>query len=181
MIADHTIKEMAELIGTHNPPVPAGGTTLAIDGLLGVALLQLSFKVSKKEWREGVKRKFSNYPDRFTQAEELFGNTITDDVTAFKTNQEEGFKDKDKLKTIIEVPLKAALEAKEMIILSDKLKEHIKSSVKADYKVARINLRACIKAAVEIITSNYQFFTAEDEFIVKTKKEVDQLKDFIEK
>jgi hypothetical protein len=97
---------------------------------------------------------------------------MKDDVTSFTTNQKHDFNNKNELKKIIEVPLKAASEGKSMLIASKQLKKYIKGTVKADFEVARLNLKTCIKGSIKIITSNYQFFKANDEFIIRTKKKL---------
>ena len=179
IIADHSIKKLAILIGKNKPPVPAGGTSLAVNGMIGVALLQLSFRVSKKSWEQKLQNRFTDYPHKFDDSLEYFDDTIKDDIKAFKTNQKHNFENREELKEIIDIPLNAAIKAREMLTLSDNFRNHIKETVKADFAVGRLNLKTCIKGAIEIISSNYQFFDPNDNYIIKTKKEVENISDFI--
>lgn len=179
MIYSKTIKEFAELVSSTDTPVPAGGTTIALNGLLGVELLKLTCQVSLKRIDGEKKNALQNSLNRLKKAEELFYKAMEDDILAFNDNLKNNFSNKKELKKIVTVPLSTALEAKELLDLTEDIEKYIKKVVKADFNIANYNLRTCIKGAISIIKSNYKFFSSEDKFIAEVKKQIEKLESYL--
>lgn len=171
MIYTKTIKEFVELIGSTETPVPAGGTTIAFNGLLGIGLLKLCFKVSASR----IRNPFEKDLEILKQSEKIFYNNMEDDIEAFEKNMANNFQDENELKEIIKIPLQTAREASKLLSLSLPKEERISKKVAADFNIAIFNLKCCYQGAVSIIESNYQFFRSNDSFIIETKKTLAQL------
>ncbi len=183
MISEKSVQELCSIIGDEKHPVPAGGTTIALNGLLGTALLKLVIEVTTKKNTQKIKCIIDNYHilKNILEAENIFTSAMDEDIEAFLENQKDHFKNKDNLQKIIDVPLKIGMTADKILNLANYLEDDIKKTVAADYDIARFNLLSSIKGSVSIIESNYQFFSPESKYIQDVKKEVASLNNTIKK
>ena len=173
IIYQKSVKDLGEKIANKKDAVPAGGTTSALNGYLAVSLLKLVFEVSIKNFsKEEIKR----IKKTLTNSEKDFLKLMEEDITAFKMNSKSNFKDNNKLKKLIEVPLEIVKIASEILKLTELFKNNIKSSVKADYDIVLENLKTAKKGAITIIESNYQFFADYSQVVKKAKEKIRKLK-----
>ncbi|MEJ6950695.1 cyclodeaminase/cyclohydrolase family protein [Natronospora cellulosivora (SeqCode)] len=171
---------MTKRLASHNPPVPAGGSTIAINGLLGLSLLKLTYAVSKKTWEQELINQLNTefaIEDSFLKAENIFIKAMDEDAIAFKKSIES----KEILKDIIEIPLRIAGSSKNLHQQASKIEPHIKNTVLADHQIAKENLISSIKGGINIIESNYNFFDKNSAYIRETKNKIEKLKEYLKK
>ncbi|MFW6266690.1 MAG: cyclodeaminase/cyclohydrolase family protein [Halanaerobiales bacterium] len=172
IIYNKSLKELGKLTSSDNSPVPAAGTSAAVNGFLGVSLLKLVFKVSKINLdREELKK----INEKLKKAEKEFLNLMEKDIEAFQKNKDNNFQKGDKLKLIIKTPLAIAQTAEDIIILGNNYKDKVKNNVSADYKTAMANLQTAQSCALIIVKSNYKFFLEKSPFLEKIKAKVNKL------
>ncbi|GAB6098258.1 hypothetical protein JCM16358_01370 [Halanaerocella petrolearia] len=172
MITDKSIKEFSQQIGQQKTPVPAGGATTATTALLGVSLLKLVWQVSEDNLEKNIK----SHQNELNKIEKQLLQAIEEDTIAFESNLKTNFNDQKRLKEIIEVPLEIAENANNALKVSTKIKNKVKDTVIADYKVAVTNLKSSIKGTIAIIEANYTFFSTQGNYIQEIKAKVDKLK-----
>jgi len=173
IILNKSLKDIVNEISSEDPPVPAGGTTIAINGLLGVSLFRLTYMVSKKTWTKDIINRFA-IDDNLQEAEGIYIKAMDEDPLAFKKSMES----QEILNDIIEIPLKIALYSKKIHILAIKLEPYIKKTIRADHHIAKDNLITTMKGGIEIIESNYNFFDEDCDYIKRTKEKVKTVKDY---
>jgi len=170
IIYNNSVKNLGDKISQKKDAVPAGGTTSALNGYLGVSLLKLVLEVSKKNFNQKDREYIENI---LVEAENKFLNLMEKDIKVFKENNKNKFANKKDLKKLIEVPLEIYTTSTEMLDLKNKFKNKIKKTVKADYEVALENINTAKKCAETIIKSNYSFFDKNSEFIKEIKNKLD--------
>ncbi len=173
IIINKSLKDIVNEISSEDPPVPAGGTTIAINGLLGVSLFRLTYMVSKKTWTKDIINRFA-IDDNLQEAEGIYIKAMDEDPLAFKKSMES----QEILNDIIEIPLKIALYSKKIHILAIKLEPYIKKTIRADHHIAKDNLITSMKGGIDIIESNYNFFDEDCDYITATKDRVNTFKDY---
>ena len=170
IIYNKSIKDIGKEIAKKKEAVPAGGTTSALNGYIGVSLLKLVIEVSKNNFN---KKDIEYIENILVEAENKFLNLMEKDIEVYKKNNKTQFENKEKLKDLIEIPLEIFITATELLNLKNKLKGKIKKTVKADYEVALENINTSKKCAETIIKSNYNFFDKNSEFIKEIKNKLD--------
>ena len=93
--------------------------------LLGLSLLKLTYKVSKKTWQEEVLNKF-DIEDYFLEAEEIYIKAMDEDILAFKKSMESQKRSRDIIKDIIEILLNVVYVSKKLHIIAIELEPYIK-------------------------------------------------------
>ena len=170
IIYNKSIKDIGKEIAKKKEAVPAGGTTSALNGYIGVSLLKLVIEVSKNNFN---KKDIEYIENILVEAENKFLNLMEKDIEVYKKNNKTQFENKEKLKDLIEIPLEIFITATELLNLKNKLNGKIKKTVKADYEVALENINTAKKCAETIITFNYSFFDKNSEFIKEIKNKLD--------
>ncbi len=170
------MKDIANKISSDQPSVPGGGTTIAINSLLGISLFKLTYTVSKKTWPQKLKNKF-DIETYFKEAEDIYIKAMDEDVVAFTESMES----KKIIKDIIEIPLKVALSSKNMHTLAIEIEQYIKKTVIADHQIAKENLITSMIGGINIIESNYNFFNENSAYIKQTKDKVKTIKEYLSK
>jgi len=170
IIYNKSIKDIGKEIAQKKEAVPAGGTTSALNGYIGVSLLKLVIEVSKNNFN---KKDIEYIENILVEAENKFLNLMEKDIEVYKKNNKTQFENKEKLKDLIEIPLEIFITATELLNLKNKLNGKIKKTVKADYEVALENINTAKKCAETIIKSNYSFFDKNSEFIKEIKNKLD--------
>ncbi|MGM0438225.1 MAG: cyclodeaminase/cyclohydrolase family protein [Bacillota bacterium] len=172
IIYNKTVKKLGEKIAQKKDAVPAGGTTSALNGYLGVSLLELVFNVSKNNFNEN---NIEEIEKTLKKAKNDFLNLMDKDIEVYKTNSKTHFKVKENLKKLIETPLQIVITSSEIITLTAKFENNVKKTVIADYDIALENLKTAKKGAKIIIQSNYQFFDENSKFIKNIKRKLENL------
>lgn len=167
IIYNESVKNLGKKIASDKKAVPAAGTTSALNGYLGTSLLKLVLRVSRKKFD---KKSIKKIEKKLKKIENDFLDLMEEDIKAYESNKKLNFKNKEKLKELIDVPLKIYENSLVLLDLETFFKNNIKATVKADYKTALENLKIAKEGAKIIIESNFQFFNEDSMYIKKVKK-----------
>ncbi len=172
MLKENSIQELNQKISSQMTPVPAGGTTIALNGALGVSLVKLAFSVSQNEWSDDLKVQFQGLLIQLEKAEKKFLQLMDEDVQAYDLNSKNNFRVKKDLKKLVDVPAQVIENARKVLAYARSIDPYLKEVVKADYEVAVYNLLTCIKGGKSIIESNLQNLTFEPQYIKEIKSRI---------
>lgn len=176
LLKDKNIQSLAGAIADSKHAVPAGGTTIASSALLSISLLELVIEVSEKELSDQKKENLQNAQKRLEKYKEILLKAVDDDVAAYQKNSKNKFTDAEDLIEIIAVPLDIAEACCNSLLIAAELKEVVKPAVKADYEISKYNLEAAVKGSISIIEANFNFFAVNNDYLLKTKERVKELK-----
>ncbi|GAB6137706.1 cyclodeaminase/cyclohydrolase family protein [Halanaerobaculum tunisiense] len=168
ILKDESISELSTLIADKENPVPAGGSTAAATGLLGVSLLQLVISVSNNT--------LNNYSSELTEIKTNLLKQIDQDKEAYQINHDHNFNKSEELKKLIVIPLSIAHNSAQALKIANNIADKVKDTVVADYQVAQLNLESSIEGALAIVKSNYQFFSEDSAYLQQIKNQVESIK-----
>lgn len=174
IITGVSIEEFSRLVAGTDFPVPAAGSVAAVDGLLGVSLLELCLQVSNNSSEGGNLR--SEEETAFLQEmKKVFKVKMEEDINVFKINREKDFSDRKLCRKIVTVPLEIVTAASRVLLRMGEYEKEIKGTVAADFVAARENLSSTFEIGLSIVEHNLEMFTYKDEFVKELLLAIDTL------
>lgn len=172
-ISSFALKDLLNKINSEKP-IPSAGSSLSVTGSLGSSLLGLSAKITLKKVPNCDKDLLEELAKESEQAAQEFLDLGEEDILVYKQviSKQPGSKEK-----AVEIPLKMAKIALQLIKKYETVVHTCYKPVKGDAWLGIELLRTCVKSAVYIAVVNISFLkpSGKDEFeaqIEQIEKEI---------